>query len=165
MTVARIMKSKLGAVITAAPGESIQSVAGRLSRHGIGALVVVDAVGRIAGMVLERDVVRAVADEATVEATTARDVMSACNLTCSPESSEAALLETMCTKHVRYLPVVSEGKLVGIVSQGDLVRLRMEKIREVMLDIERAADAQRFTSSLQDRREPDRRATSIAMGG
>ena len=154
MTVARIMKSKLGAVITAAPGESIQSVAGRLSRHGIGALVVV-----------ERDVVRAVADEATVEATTARDVMSACNLTCSPESSEAALLETMCTKHVRYLPVVSEGKLVGIVSQGDLVRLRMEKIREVMLDIERAADAQRFTSSLQDRREPDRRTTSIAMGG
>ncbi len=164
MTVARIMKSKLGAVITAAPGESIQSVAGRLARHGIGALVVVDAGGRIAGMVLERDVVRAVANEEAAETMTARDVMSACTLTCSPDSSEAELLELMCTRHIRYLPVVKDGKLAGIVSQGDLVRLRMEKIREVMIDIERAAEEQRFTASLAGRHGQDRVAR-VAMAG
>lgn len=163
MTVARIMKSKLGAVITAAPGESLHSVAGRLARHGIGTLVVIDAGGRILGMVFERDVVRAVA-EGEGQDLKARDIMSACTLTCSPESSEGEVLELMCTRHIHYLPVVSQGKLAGIVSLGDVVRLRMEKIREVMIGIEREADSQRFTAGLHGKRGPDR-VTPIAMAG
>ena len=62
MSVARIMNNKVQAVITAAPGESLRTAAERLARHHVGALVVVDAQGTIAGMLLDGDVVRAVAD-------------------------------------------------------------------------------------------------------
>lgn len=164
MSVARIMNNKVHAVITAAPGESVRTAAERLARHHVGALVVVDAQGTIVGMVLDGDVVRAAADRDTdIDAATVREIMSSCTLTCGPESSEAEVMDLMSTGRVQYLPVISKGRLSGIVSLGDVVRLRMEKIRELMTDIEQQVEAERFTTILQRRREADApRALALA---
>lgn len=155
MSVAEIIKDKVGAVITATVGDSLQSIAGKLARHHIGAVVVLDAQGGIAGMVLEGDVVRAVANgQACTEQLTAEHVMSPCRFTCRVETTEQELLDVMCTEKVQYLPVISGGRLAGIVSLGDVVRLRRRKIRAMMQDIERQAETERFTSNLQRRRQP-----------
>lgn len=153
MTVARIMKDKVGRVITAAPDDSIQSVAARLTRHLIGALVVLDEAGGIAGIILQADVLRAVASGKAYDADiTARDIMRPCTLTCSPNDSEAELLDLMSDNHMHHLPVVSEGKLAGLVSLGDVVRLRRAKIHELLEDVEREANNGRFTANLKRRR-------------
>ena len=153
MTVARIMKDKVGKVITAAPDDSIQSVAARLTRHLIGALVVLDEAGGIAGIISQADVLRAVAAGNACDAgVTARDIMQPCVLTCAPDDSEADLLELMSDNHVHHLPVVSDGRLAGIVSLGDVVRLRRAKIKELLEDVEREASHGRFTTNLKRRR-------------
>ena len=164
MTVARIMNSKVRTVITAAPGESIRIAAERLARHHIGALVVVDAQGMIAGLVLEGDVVRAMADRETdMDTARVRDIMSSCALTCGLESSEMQVMDLMSAGRVQHIPVISQGRLAGIVSLGDVVRLRMEKIRELMAGIEQQVEAERFTSNLQRRRKAEpRRALALA---
>ncbi|MFO1132053.1 MAG: CBS domain-containing protein [Hyphomicrobiales bacterium] len=150
MTVARIIKNKVGRVITAAPGDSILAVAARLTRHHIGALVVLDKAGAIVGMIRENDVVRAVASgQACTIGVTAQDIMNSCKHTCSPDTPEAELLEMMSEHHVQHLPVLSEGRLAGIVSLGDVVRLRREKIREMLSELEQLADHGRFTANLK----------------
>jgi CBS domain-containing protein len=153
MTVARIMKDKVGKVITAAPDDSIRSVAARLTRHLIGALVVLEEDGSIAGMIMRADVLRAVANgQAYDPGLAARDIMRPCGLTCSPGTSEAELLELMSDNHIQHLPVISEGRLSGIVSMGDVVRLRRAKIREMLHEIEQQVADGRFTSNLKRRR-------------
>ena len=153
MTVARIIKDRVGKVITAAADDSILSVAARLTRHRIGALMVLDAAGNLAGMVLEGDVVRAVAaGEACSASVTASDIMRPCILSCTPATFESELLEIMSDNRVQHLPVLSAGKLVGVVSLGDVVRLRRQKIREMMEELERLAENGRFTANLKHHR-------------
>ena len=153
MTVARIMKSKVGRVMTAAPDDGIQSLAARLTRHLIGALAVLDEHGNLAGMILQADVLRVVASgHAHDTDLKARDIMRPCGLTCSPDTSEAELLELMDDNQVQHLPVISEGVLSGIVSLGDVVRLRREKIQQMLLEIEQQTADGHFTAKLKHRR-------------
>lgn len=154
MTVKRIIKDKVGKVISAARGDSISSVAARLTRHHIGALVVLDEAGGIAGMITEGDVMRAVATGQAYSANvTAQDIMRPCTLTCTTEMTEADLLDIMSENHIHHLPVMSGQQLVGIVSLGDVVRLRREKIREMVTDLERLTDDGRFTAKLKHHRK------------
>lgn len=165
MTVARIIHNKIGTVITAAPGENMRTAAERMARHAIGALVIVDAGGSIVGMVLEADVVRtAAAGEEAMAKTVIREVMRNTTQTCTPDSTEAELMTMMSEARAQHIPVVSNGRLAGVVSLGDVVRLRVEKIREVMADIERQVDAERFTSNLQRRRNASQPAALARTG-
>lgn len=162
MTVARIIEKSVGTVITAAPGESVRAAAERMARHAIGALVVVDATGAIAGMVVEADVVRtAVAGEPAMDRTSVRHIMAPCPLTCTPDSSDAELMEMMSTARVQYVPVVSDGRLAGVVSLADVVRLRVTKIREVMAGLERQVEAERFTAHLKGSRPANAPADAL----
>ncbi|MCA3555814.1 CBS domain-containing protein [Aestuariivirga sp.] len=127
MAVAHILRQKGAAVLTVGPSDSVQSIVDTLARHRIGAVVVVDAGGAIAGIVSERDVVRAMAgDVAGVAGKTASDIMTARVRTCSPADSEAELMQLMTEHRIRHLPVVAHGKLAGMISIGDVVKLRME---------------------------------------
>ena len=127
MSVAHILKQKGGTVFTVSPKESVQSIVDSLAKHRIGAVVVVHAGGHIAGIVSERDVVRAMAGNgAAVMAKTAADIMTAKVRTCAPGDSEADLMALMTAHRVRHLPVVVDGKLAGMVSIGDVVKFRME---------------------------------------
>lgn len=129
MAVAHILKQKGSAVITVSPADSVQSIVDTLARHRIGAVVVVDEAGAIAGIVSERDVVRAMAGDAgAVPTKSARDIMTARVRTCAPGDSEADLMQLMTENRIRHLPVVAEGRLAGMVSIGDVVKFRIEAI-------------------------------------
>ena len=117
------------AVVTVTPGTTIRQLLGVLAEHNIGACVVCSD-DRIEGIVSERDVVRrlhsdgpAVAVENTVGA-----IMTSEVTVCSPRDSLEAILSVMTERRIRHLPVVDEGRLVGIVSIGDLVKHRIDQL-------------------------------------
>lgn len=127
MSVAHILKQKGNAVFTVAPGDSVQSIVDSLAQHRIGAVIVSDGKGGIAGIVSERDVVRAMAGKgAAVMSKSAADIMTAKVRTCGPNDSEADLMSLMTEHRIRHLPVVINGKLAGMISIGDVVKNRME---------------------------------------
>ena len=129
MAVAHILRQKGTSVVTVEPGDSVQTIVDMLARHRIGAVVVVDPAGGIAGIVSERDVVRAmVGDVAAVVSMTAKDIMTAKVRTCSPTDSEAELMQMMTESRIRHLPVVANGRVTGMVSIGDVVKLRIESM-------------------------------------
>jgi CBS domain-containing protein len=129
MTVAQILNAKGHAVVTAQPGDTVLAVAQILSAKKIGAVVIVDAQGRIGGIVSERDIVRAVAlGGPKALDKPVREFMTASVRTCSPRDGEAELMALMTEHRVRHLPVVESGKLGGMISIGDVVKYRIEEI-------------------------------------
>ena len=129
MAVAQILRQKGSDVVTVSPSDGVQTIVDTLARHRIGAVVVVDNGGAIAGIVSERDVVRAMAgDAAGIRGKTAADIMTSKVMTCEPSDSEAELMQLMTENRIRHLPVVSGGRLAGMISIGDVVKLRIESI-------------------------------------
>ncbi len=127
MSVAHILKQKGATVLTVKPADSVQSIVDMLAKHRIGAVVVMNEEGGIAGIVSERDVVRAMAgNAAAVTAKSAADIMTAKVRTCTPTDTEADLMALMTEHRIRHLPVLASGKLAGMISIGDVVKLRME---------------------------------------
>jgi len=112
------------------PGATMADVVTRLREHGIGALVVSTG-GEVLpeGIVSERDVVRVLAESgaAGLDRTVA-DVMSSPVTTCTPEDDVTALMSLMTEQRIRHLPVVETGRLVGIVSIGDVVKSRVDQL-------------------------------------
>jgi len=129
MTVAQILNAKGRAVITAQPGDTVLTVAQTLAGKKIGAVVVVDAQGRIGGIVSERDIVRAVAlGGPKALDKPIKEFMTSSVRTCAPRDTEAELMSLMTEHRVRHLPVVENGKLGGMISIGDVVKYRIEEI-------------------------------------
>jgi CBS domain-containing protein len=129
MAVAQILKLKGRAVITAGAEETVHAAAKTLAEKRIGAIVIVDKQGAIAGIISERDVVRAVATHGAKALTLpVSEVMTAKVRTCSPSDSEAELMSLMTVNRIRHLPVLENGKLGGMISIGDVVKFRMEAI-------------------------------------
>ena len=127
MAVTHILKQKGSNVLTVKPADSVQFIVDMLAKHRIGAVVVQNETGGIAGIVSERDVVRAMAGNATtVTSKTAADIMTVKVRTCSPSDTEASLMSLMTEHRIRHLPVLANGKLAGMISIGDVVKLRME---------------------------------------
>ena len=127
MTVRSLLTAKASpAVHTAAPSDSLRTVAERLSRPRIGALPVVSG-GRVVGLIGERELAAAIAEYGNaalvlpIRALMLRDVP-----TCKPESSLQRVMATMTTRRLRHLPVLEGGRLVGLVSIGDVVKHRLQ---------------------------------------
>lgn len=142
MTVSRILDQKGWKVFTIDAAAPLQAVIDRLAEHRVGVLVVVDAGGKLAGIVSERDVIRALAGAPdALSRKTAADAMTRSLETCTPEDAESDIMARMDAKGVRHLPVLAGGKLAGLVSMRDVVKLRIEKIEEMMQSIRREAAA------------------------
>jgi CBS domain-containing protein len=128
MTVAAILKEKGAKVVTANPGVALGDICTVLADKGIGAVVVTDKEGSVKGILSERDIVRAIAREGAaaltkpVSSAMTRDVMS-----CAEDDTNVSLMTKMTEGKFRHLPVVRDGKLVGIVSIGDVVKRRIEE--------------------------------------
>ncbi|MGP9819787.1 CBS domain-containing protein [Salinarimonas sp. NSM] len=129
MTVRQVLAEKGEGVVTLSPDCSLAEAARLLSDRRIGAVVVSGADGRVDGILSERDIVRAVARdgagalEARVESWMTREVV-----TCAREVAIDDLMQTMTQGKFRHVPVVEEGRLVGIVSIGDVVKRRVAAI-------------------------------------
>jgi CBS domain-containing protein len=125
--ISAIIATKGGAVITASAQMSVRDSARLLSERGIGAVVVVDPTGLPCGILSERDIVRACAREGSLALD--RDVgtlMTPHLVTVTPATTVDSALALMTDKRIRHLPVLDSGKLVGVVSIGDLVKSRID---------------------------------------
>jgi CBS domain-containing protein len=127
MTVAVILKHKGAKVETVRPGATVQQICDLLTGKRIGAAVVVGAAGEVIGVVSERDVVQAVSEHGPGALTRSIDeVMTRKVVTCRLTDTSEALMELMTRERFRHVPVVEGGRLVGIVSIGDIVKRRIE---------------------------------------
>lgn len=110
-------------IITVGQLEPIAAAARLMRRHNLGALPVCDDTGRLRGVVTDRDIVtRCVAGDLDPADTSVREIMSRGVTTCRLEDDADDVLRSMSTSQVRRLPVVSGGKVVGMVSLADLSR-------------------------------------------
>jgi CBS domain-containing protein len=128
MTIAAILRHKGADVARVAPTASIAEVAARLGQKRIGAILVMDAADQVMGIVSERDIVRAMpAHGARVLEMTAAQLMTQVLHTTTPQTSVADAMAQMTERRVRHLPVLDAGRLVGIVSIGDIVKARIDQ--------------------------------------
>jgi CBS domain-containing protein len=129
MTVKAILSRKGGDVVTIAPTANLTDAVKLLAERRIGAILVTGPDNRVAGILSERDIVRAVAErghaalEETVGAVMTRKVT-----TCTEADTIAVIMERMTEGKFRHMPVVDQGKLVGVISIGDVVKWRVEEI-------------------------------------
>lgn len=128
MHVETILQSKGSAVHTVAADARIAEAIGLLNTHRIGAVVVVDAGGKVAGILSERDIVRhLLEDPARLLDRPVRDCMTAKVVTTPRTASLDDLMGAMTAHRIRHIPVVEAGTLVGIISIGDVVKRKIEE--------------------------------------
>lgn len=129
MTVARILAIKGRDVVTAQPHLTLREAADILCRHKIGAIVVAGPDLRVLGILSERDIVRAVSASGgdALQAKVA-DHMTAKVITATEDLSIEDTMGTMTQSRIRHLPVLRDGKLAGVISIGDVVKIRLEAI-------------------------------------
>lgn len=126
MNVAHILSQKGRDVLTTLPDVSLYDVARLLSDHGVGCVVVANENGEVVGIVSERDIIRAVAQlgldvlQSPIESCMTKSVVS-----CRETDTIEQLMSEMTTHRFRHMPVVERGELVGIVSIGDVVKMRI----------------------------------------
>ena len=126
MLVSQILKAKGDLVFTVSPNETVLAAASLLHSRKVGALVVLDTADAVVGIVSERDLVRVIAQDAAgglarpVSACMTQDVLFA-----QMDETVNDLLARMTDRRVRHLPVVQGGRLVGLVSIGDLVKAKI----------------------------------------
>jgi CBS domain-containing protein len=129
MTVSSILAAKGGDVFTIEPTATLAAAATLLTEKRIGALVIVGAGGRVAGILSERDIVHTLAEhgrqalDRPLSQAMTRDVA-----TCGPDEEIPSLMERMTDGKFRHMPVVHNGRLVGIVSIGDIVKQRVDEM-------------------------------------
>jgi len=127
MTIAAILNGK-GQVISIAPDASLQQAVAILAERRIGCLPVLDG-EEVVGMLSERDIVRCVAQRgAEALDKTVRELMTSPVVTVGSDLAVITALSLMTKRRVRHLPVVEDGKLIGFVSIGDLVKYRIDRI-------------------------------------
>lgn len=129
MLVAQILKDKGDIVFTASPTDTVGAAAALLHSRKVGAMVVLDADQSVVGILSERDVVRMIAEagagalDRPISAAMTVDVLFA-----EPGEAVDVLLSRMTDRRVRHLPVCKNGRLLGIVSIGDLVKTKIAEI-------------------------------------
>jgi CBS domain-containing protein len=128
MNLAAILKSKGGSILSVAPATRISEVIKILGEKRIGAVLVCDENDQLAGILSERDIVRDIAVHAAATFDmTAEQLMTRSPKTTSPETTVAEAMEMMTDGRFRHLPIVENGKLVGLVSIGDVVKARISQ--------------------------------------
>ena len=130
MLVTQILMSKeRQGVLTVKPHAPITEAVGILSRKRIGALVVsVDGTGTD-GIISERDIVREIGRRGTgILRDSVRTIMSKEVVTCTPEETADEVLAKMTKGRFRHMPVVTDGKLTGLISIGDVVKARLAEL-------------------------------------
>ena len=128
MSIAAILQSKGSEVLTVACDTRVRDAVALLADRKIGALPVVGADG-VAGIMSERDIIyRLRSDGAGILDWTVEQIMTAPAITVEPATEIMSALSLMTRRRIRHLPVVEGGRLTGLVSIGDLVKHRMDKI-------------------------------------
>ena len=129
MRIVDVLRNKGAAVVTVNADATVGELLAGLAENNIGAMVVMGAEG-VAGIVSERDVVRQLhAHGASVLSQPVSKIMTTRLATCSKSDSVDGVSMLMTENRVRHVPVLDGGRLVGIVSIGDVVKVRMEELQ------------------------------------
>ena len=132
MLVSHILQEKGRSVVNIAGNATLHEAACLLLRHRIGAVVILDGSQAPEGILSERDIVRTLAQHGA--AAMSREVsgsMTAAVATCEETDSIEEIMERMTRGRFRHMPVVKHGRMIGIVSIGDVVKTRIEEtVRE-----------------------------------
>ena len=137
MSLKAILAAKGSEVVSIEFTADLAAAANLLNKHHIGALVVLGVGGRLAGILSERDIVRAMAENGSpalqlpVAEVMTRDVS-----TCDVNDSIGSVMERMTKGRFRHMPVFEKDRLAGMVSIGDLLKLHIETIREQLHQLE-----------------------------
>jgi len=128
MTVAAILEHKGHDVVRVAPNNIIAEVVQCLTTRRIGAVLVLDAADQLLGIVGERHIVGSLLKHgsSTLEMTAAQ-LMTRILYTATPATTVERAMEMMTHRRIRYLPVMDESRLLGIVSIGDIVKARLSQ--------------------------------------
>ncbi|KAF0185096.1 MAG: signal transduction protein [Hyphomonadaceae bacterium] len=128
MIIKNIISTKSHEILTVTAKNTLREAATILVQKKIGALPVVDSVGGLIGIISERDIVRICAsDNADAMGSLVEGAMTTKLEVASPDDSVDMALARMTDRRIRHLPVVENGKLVGIVSIGDLVKIQIDR--------------------------------------
>ena len=131
MTVASILKSKGTNIITTKVGDSVSHASSVLADNNIGAVLVLDDAGNLAGILSERDIVSALAGSGSgCLIVNVEDLMTSNVIVCEPADSLDDILIMMTDKRIRHVPVLDDGELLGVVSIGDVVKRRMDAVEQ-----------------------------------
>lgn len=138
MTVAHILTGKGSSVVTVPPDCTLDDAIHLLAQKSIGALVVADEAKAVVGIISERDILCAVARQgaAALNAPISRYMIFDV-VTCQRETTNEQIMQMMTERRFRHVPVCENGKLVGLVSIGDVVKYRlatMEAEQQAMSD-------------------------------
>ncbi|MFN7003408.1 MAG: CBS domain-containing protein [Roseinatronobacter sp.] len=130
MLVSQIIRNKdQQGVVTLAPGMTLAEASKLLSEKRIGALVVSPDGSKVAGILSERDIVRVLGQRgAAALSLTVDEVMTRNVFGCSPEDNADLVLQTMTQKRFRHLPVMEDGKMIALISIGDVVAARLAEL-------------------------------------
>jgi CBS domain-containing protein len=133
-----ILLEKGTEVVTIDAGQSIHDAVGKLNEHGIGALIVTGGDEEVVGIITERDILRTCGDhcvrlkllptqEETACPSLVQDAMTKDLVIGVPDDDPNYIMGVMTKNHIRHLPILDEGSLVGIISIGDLVNAHLEE--------------------------------------
>jgi CBS domain-containing protein len=138
MKVSKVLEVKGSDVFTVHPEEAIETLTHRFRALRIGAVVVSSDGKTVDGIISERDVVHGLAEfGAELLNKRVSELMTKTVFTCTPDNTTADLTKLMTLRRIRHLPVVRDGKLVGIISIGDIVKHRLAETQleaDVMRD-------------------------------
>ena len=115
-------------VVTIRPDAGVRELLALLAEHNVGALIVSTDGESVDGIVSERDVVRHLHHDGTVVNNNVRAIMTAVVETCDQDTPLDELMKIMTERRIRHVPVVHEGRLVGIISIGDVVKHRIGQL-------------------------------------
>jgi CBS domain-containing protein len=142
MRVNEVLRHKGREVAMVRSSDKVAVAVRKLFENRIGALVVNDRWGKLAGMFSERDVIAGLARQGTAALDLqVAELMTPDVTTCTPEDRVDDVMQVMTVHRVRHLPVMEGGQVTGIVSIGDLVKYRLDEMKEeanVLLDLTRA---------------------------
>jgi CBS domain-containing protein len=132
MRVSEFLDRSRQKLVVCLPDDTLPVVAKSMYAHGIGAMPVCELGTRMVGIISERDLVRAFArpDWTELQYLRARDLMTSRVVSCRPEDSMQSAQETMRNNHFRHLPVLQDGKVIGMLSLRDTLALRLHESEE-----------------------------------
>lgn len=126
MILEQILKEKGGQIFSVAESATLKEAAELLDNRRVGAMVILSEAGAVIGVLSERDIVRNIARTgAEALKCTVGEVMTRQVVTARPRDTIESAMDRMTDRRIRHLPVVDGGRLVGVVSIGDLVKWRI----------------------------------------
>ncbi len=122
MKISTTLTHKEHRLITALPVTQAQEAMRMMTEHKIGYLVVCDSDGAVAGVLSERDIIRALVEGKSIVDLSAKDLMTTNPITCTPNDRALDILRAMNSYGFRHMPVIEDGKLKGVVSNRDILK-------------------------------------------